>query len=69
MKKLPERFEIEIIISQDGSFDGTVLGVEGPSCEEVQKLFDELGREVSHRRTPDYYKRASITKKITTKTG
>jgi len=49
--QLPKSFDILIEIKPDGTLDSTVTGVAGPDCEKLQELFDELGKEINHRRS------------------
>jgi len=50
-----QEFTFRITISADGeTVTGEVQGVKGHSCEDVQRVLDEIGREVEHRRTHEY---------------
>lgn len=64
VKSLPQTFDIEIKIGPDGTLDSTVTGVAGADCHKLQELFDDLGTEVSHRHTPDWYKVQTVARTI-----
>ena len=47
-----QEFTFRIMISADGeTVTGEVQGVKGHSCEDVQRVLDEIGRVVENRRT------------------
>lgn len=56
-----QEFTFRITISADGEeVTGEVHGVKGHSCEDVQHVLDEIGREVEHRRTSEYDEREPV---------
>ena len=54
--------EIEFTIAPDGSVEFTVKGLKGRGCEDLAKLFDELGNKTKDERTAEYYEREATTR-------
>ena len=47
---------IEVLITPDGCTSVQTLGFTGPSCQQVSRFLEEaLGKQLSERRTPDFY--------------
>ena len=53
--------EIELTIKPDGTVEFTVKGVKGQACEDVAKLFGELGKTTRDERTAEFYEREGET--------
>ena len=53
--------EVEFTIKPDGAVEFTVKGVKGRACEDVAKLFGELGKTVRDENTAEYYEREGQT--------
>ena len=53
--------EVEFTIKPDGTVEFTVTGVKGQACEDVAKLFGELGKTTRDERTADYYEQEGQT--------
>lgn len=52
---MSQAFTFTIDISADGeTVQGTVAGIKGKSCGNVQKLLDQLGEELEHTHTADW---------------
>jgi len=51
--------EIEFTIRPDGSVEYTIRGVKGAACDDLSKLFEELGRVETSVRTGEYYEKES----------
>ncbi len=60
--------EVELTIKPDGTVELTVKGVKGQACEDVAKLFGELGTTTRDERTAEYYEREGQTN-VRTRTG
>ena len=54
--------EIEIVIRPDGEVEFTVKGTKGAACEDVAKLFDDLGKKTGDRPTAEYYDKQATTR-------
>ncbi|MCC7429720.1 DUF2997 domain-containing protein [bacterium] len=57
--------EIEFLISSDGKIEFTINGIKGKSCEDIEKIFDELGKKLSSKKTKDFYSSEKSTIKTT----
>jgi hypothetical protein len=52
---MAQDFRFVIIISADGeTVTGEVHGIKGKSCEDVQRVLDEVGQELDYRHTWEY---------------
>ncbi len=49
--------EIEFTIKKDGTFEYTIRGVLGESCEDISKVFESLGSINSSKKTAEYYEK------------
>lgn len=56
-----QSFTLTINIAPDGTVDGLVEGIKGPSCGDVMKVLDGLGRVIEHRHTEEYNARPTLT--------
>ncbi len=54
--------EIEFVIRPDGEVEFTIKGVKGNGCEDLAKLFDELGKKTADRNTAEYYEKQATTR-------
>ena len=48
---------LSIEIDANGNLKARVHGLNGPGCEDVMGLIDDLGEVTEHRKTPEYYQR------------
>lgn len=54
---MAQNFTFTIDISANGeTVTGTVAGIKGKTCHNVQKMLDDLGQEIEHRHTSDWDK-------------
>lgn len=51
--------EIEFTIRPDGSVEYTIRGIKGSSCDDLSKVFEELGEIEKSARTGEYYEKES----------
>lgn len=52
---MAQEFTFTIEISADGAtVTGTVNGIKGKGCGNVQKLLDRIGEELEHEHTPEW---------------
>ena len=57
--------EIEFTIKKDGSVEYTIKGIKGGSCEDLSKVFEEMGTVTASRKTGEYFEKEPETKVIT----
>ncbi|MBL7995177.1 DUF2997 domain-containing protein [bacterium] len=57
--------EIEFTIKKDGSVEYTIKGIKGGSCEDLSKIFEELGTMTASKKTSEYFEKEPKTKVIT----
>lgn len=57
--------EIEFTIKKDGSVEYTIKGIKGGSCEDLSKVFEELGTVTTSKKTSEYFEKEPETKVIT----
>ena len=53
--------EIEFVIKPHGEVEFTVKGVKGKGCEDMARLFDELGKRTNEANTAEYYQKEGST--------
>jgi len=54
--------DIEFVIRPDGTVEFTVKGIKGSSCEDVARLFEELGKKTGDDNTSEYYEKDTETR-------
>ncbi len=53
---MPQKQDLEIIITQDGQIKVEVKGMKGPGClSELEKVAQKLGEVNSQQLRPEYY--------------
>lgn len=57
--------EIECTIKKDGSVEYTIKGIKGGSCEDLSKIFEELGTVTASKKTTEYFEKEPEVKTIT----
>ncbi|MBL7960243.1 DUF2997 domain-containing protein [bacterium] len=57
--------EIEFTIKKDGSVEYTIKGIKGGSCEDLSKIFEELGTVTASKKTSEYFEKEPEVKTIT----
>ena len=57
--------EIEFTIKKDGSVEYTIKGVKGGSCEDLSKIFEEMGTVTKSKKTSEYFEKEPESKVIT----
>ena len=63
---MPENVqEIEFTIKKDGSVEYTIKGIKGGSCEDLSKVFEELGTVTASKKTGEYFEKEPDVKIIT----
>lgn len=63
------KHELELVISEDGTVELTTRGFKGAECDDALKQLDQtIGQPKSRTRTSEYYEKARVGTKITTKT-
>lgn len=57
--------EVEFIIKKDGSVEYTIKGVKGASCDDLSKVFEDLGTIQTSKKTSEYYEKEPDVKVVT----
>jgi hypothetical protein len=61
--------ELEMVISEDGTVVLTTRGFKGAECDDALRQLDQtIGQSKSRSRTSEYYEKARVGTKITSKT-
>lgn len=56
-----EKKEIEITINEDGSVEFDQIGYKDSSCSgDIDSLLKAIGKEVSNKKKPEFYKKSKI---------
>ncbi len=56
--------EIEFTIKKDGSVEYTIKGIKGGACEDLSKLFEEMGTVTKSKKTAEFFEKEPETKII-----
>ena len=63
-------YYIDFVIDEDGELQLKAVGIAGSKCSVIMdKLTEDLGEVVEHRKTPEFYQTETVTEKKTVKTG
>lgn len=49
--------EITFTINHKGEVEYTICGIKGKGCEELTKIFKNLGEKISEKNTMEYYQK------------
>lgn len=56
-----KRKSIELTVAPDGQINIEAVGFSGPDCEKATAFLEQvLGKAISKRHTPDYYRKARV---------
>lgn len=47
--------EVHFTIDSEGKVEFEIKGIKGKSCEDIEKIFEEIGQKLSSEKTKDYY--------------
>ncbi|MBX7152328.1 DUF2997 domain-containing protein [bacterium] len=51
--------EIEFTIKKDGSVEYTIKGLKGEGCEDLSKIFEQMGDVTFSKKTAEFYEKES----------
>lgn len=54
------KHEIDVVISDGGKIEATVVGIEGATCKDLTKWLSKIGQVIEHNVTKDFFKKEKV---------